>query len=212
MDLERELSSILNREDFKAKLSSIHEFMQKPMFADIQLVKYSTVNALKDTFEVFTDHAGIIRLVYKGTRDEAVFALQGVILKHDLPPLRRGFRFWNNALSYSQSVIVTARGTKAFSAACDTVAMVYTFFASQFREDTFLSFELPAMGTMRALSFSARYFSKQRCSAADVDIPPNMDRFGVLAEHLKRNDRVRFTTENIVQYRQISKREEGDEV
>ncbi|KIJ26645.1 hypothetical protein M422DRAFT_38136 [Sphaerobolus stellatus SS14] len=39
-----------------------------------------------------------------------------------------------------------------------------------------------------------------------------MDHFGVLAEHLKRNDRVRFTTENVVQYRQISKREEGDEV
>ncbi|KIJ47095.1 hypothetical protein M422DRAFT_249409 [Sphaerobolus stellatus SS14] len=163
------------------------------MFADIQLVKYSTVNALKDTFEVFTDHAGIIRLVYKGTRDEVVFALQGVILKHDLPPLRRGFRFWNNALSYSQSVIVIARGTR-------------------FHEDTFLSFALLVMGTMRALSFSARYFSKQQCSAADVDIPPNMDRFGVLAEHLKRNDRVRFTTENIVQYQQISKREEGDEV
>ncbi|KIJ34726.1 hypothetical protein M422DRAFT_34958 [Sphaerobolus stellatus SS14] len=39
-----------------------------------------------------------------------------------------------------------------------------------------------------------------------------MDHFGVLVEHLKRNDCVRFTTENVVQYRQISKRERRDEV
>ncbi|KIJ25085.1 hypothetical protein M422DRAFT_274007 [Sphaerobolus stellatus SS14] len=48
------------------------------------------------------------------------------------------------------------------------------------------------MDTIRALGFSTRYFSKQRYSAADVDIPPNLDHF--------------------VQYQQISKREEGDEV
>ncbi|KIJ56168.1 hypothetical protein M422DRAFT_239375 [Sphaerobolus stellatus SS14] len=46
------------------------------------------------------------------------------------------------------------------------------------------------MDTIRALGFSTGYFSKQRCSTADVDIPPNMDRFGVLVEHLKRNDHI----------------------
>ncbi|KIJ37984.1 hypothetical protein M422DRAFT_259370 [Sphaerobolus stellatus SS14] len=33
------------------------------------------------------------------------------------------------------------------------------------------------MDTIRALGFSTRYFSKQRCSAADIDIPPNMESF-----------------------------------
>ena len=112
-------------------------------------------------------------------------------------------RFEGNPLEVCQEVMLFGRGISEFAAARDGITAIYKLFVTNYVEGTFRKYSEGAVGGLPGLEFRTQYFTNPKLNgvAEDIPIPIEIDPHGVLQTCMKKKG-LRYTTENVVIYRQ----------
>ncbi|GJJ06719.1 hypothetical protein Clacol_000915 [Clathrus columnatus] len=100
---------------------------------------------------------------------------------------------------------------KKFQEVLLAIETIHSFFRGLYTEGLVLGYEAVSVGTLPAMKFRTRYFSRRSGDVSDaIAIPRSMDPSGNLTRRLQQLPGFKFTLENLVEYDRRTLKNDGD--
>ncbi|KAF8057094.1 hypothetical protein FPV67DRAFT_1453586 [Lyophyllum atratum] len=175
-----------------------------PEHGAFQLCKYDTLDKVRQEFQVQSKPGGYMFLEWRGTGEEVVLDVSGIIGATVLPPITKYAKFNPaNRRDIMMSVSLVAFENPQFQRALKALAMIHQYFDEHLQEGQLRPLNAHTVGGVDALYAGTRFITPLEQNVfSTADIPDGYDPDRVLHDILGAGEYV-FTDDNIVEFLEV---------
>ncbi|KAF8058010.1 hypothetical protein FPV67DRAFT_1676827 [Lyophyllum atratum] len=175
-----------------------------PEHGAFQLCKYNTLDKVRQEFQVQSKPGGYMFLEWRGTGEEVVLDVSGIIGATVLPPITKYAKFNPaNRRDIMMSVSLVAFENPQFQRALKALAMIHQYFDEHLQEGQLRPLNAHTVGGVDALYAGTRFITPLEQNVfSTADIPDGYDPDRVLHDILGAGEYV-FTDDNIVEFLEV---------